>query len=85
MVSELFKDKQANEFIIATIPTVLAMKESARLLQALRKESIPCHRMIVNQVSCTFLSLSSASEHASLIFQAYEIRCMQDLVDNVLQ
>lgn len=49
---DLFRDKEANEFIIATIPTVLAVKESARLLKALRKEDIPCKRIIVNQVLC---------------------------------
>lgn len=49
LVRDLFRDKEANEFIIATIPTVLAVKESARLLKALRKESIPCKRIIVNQ------------------------------------
>lgn len=50
MVRDLFRDKEANEFIIATIPTVLAVKESARLLKALRRENIPCKRVIVNQV-----------------------------------
>jgi hypothetical protein len=30
------------QFIIATIPTVLGINESARLIRALRKEQIPC-------------------------------------------
>ena len=51
MVRDLFRDKEANEFIIATIPTVMAIKESERLLQVLRKEHIPCNRIIVNQVT----------------------------------
>lgn len=38
------------EFIIATIPTYLGVNESGRLLQSLRKEGIPCKRIIVNQV-----------------------------------
>jgi anion-transporting ArsA/GET3 family ATPase len=38
------------EFIIATIPTYLGVNESARLLQSLRKEGIPCKRIVVNQV-----------------------------------
>ncbi len=50
MVRELFRDQAATEFIIATIPTVLGINESARLMQALRKERIPCKRIIVNQV-----------------------------------
>ena len=49
MVRELFRDQDATEFIIATIPTVLGINESARLLQALRRERIPCKRIIVNQ------------------------------------
>ena len=49
MVRELFRDQASTEFIIATIPTVLGINESARLLQALRKERIPCKRIIVNQ------------------------------------
>lgn len=55
MVRDLFRDKEANEFIIATIPSVLAVKESERLLKALRKENIPCKRIIVNQVSLALL------------------------------
>lgn len=50
MVKELFRDKELTEFIIATIPTVLGINESRRLLQALRKEQIPCRRIIINQV-----------------------------------
>ena len=50
MVRDLFRDKEATEFIIATIPTVLGVAESGRLLQSLRKEEIPCKRIIVNQV-----------------------------------
>ncbi len=51
MVKELFRDKELTEFIIATIPTVLGINESRRLLQALRKEQIPCRRIIINQVT----------------------------------
>ncbi|KAL4441055.1 hypothetical protein ABPG77_010486 [Micractinium sp. CCAP 211/92] len=50
LVKALFRDQQATEFIIATIPTVLGVNESARLVRALRKESIPCKRIVVNQV-----------------------------------
>ena len=55
MVKELFRDKDLTEFIIATIPTVLGINESRRLLTALRKEQIPCRRIIINQVcnSCS--------------------------------
>lgn len=49
-VQALFRDASATEFIIATIPTQLGIAESRRLLAALRKEHIPCKRIIVNQV-----------------------------------
>lgn len=49
-VSSLFRDPTSTEFVIATIPTMLAINESVRLAEALRKESIPCHRIVVNQV-----------------------------------
>ena len=52
MVRDLFRNKDMTEFIIATIPTMLGINESSRLLKVLRKEDIPCRRMIVNQVSC---------------------------------
>lgn len=44
------RDQENMEFVIATIPTVLAIEESTRLLVALRKEGVPTHSMIVNQV-----------------------------------
>lgn len=34
----------------ATIPTVLGINESARLIRALRRERIPCRRIVVNQL-----------------------------------
>ena len=51
MVRDLFRNKETTEFVIATIPTILGMNESARLLGALRHDGIPCNRIIVNQVS----------------------------------
>lgn len=62
MVRDLFRDQQSTEFIIATIPTVLGVRESARLAAALKKDSIACKRIIVNQVPaasaacCTLMS-----------------------------
>ena len=49
-IAELFRDPARSEFVIATIPTVLAANESRRLLKELRKERIPCKRIIVNQI-----------------------------------
>ncbi|GKV01251.1 hypothetical protein SLEP1_g13816 [Rubroshorea leprosula] len=49
-VRDLFRDSNTTEFIIVTIPTVMAINESSRLCASLRKESVPVQRLIVNQV-----------------------------------
>ena len=49
MVRDLFRSEDQTEFIIATIPTMLGVNESARLIKALRKERIPCSKIVVNQ------------------------------------
>jgi anion-transporting ArsA/GET3 family ATPase len=51
MVKDLFRDAEQTEFVIATIPTVLGVNESARLATSLKADSIPCRRIIVNQAS----------------------------------
>lgn len=38
------------DFVVATIPTMLALEESARLVAALRAEDVPVGTMVVNQV-----------------------------------
>jgi len=49
-VGQLFRDPTRMEFIIAGIPTVLSVRESGRLLEALRKGDVPCKRVITNQL-----------------------------------
>jgi len=49
-VRQLFRNKQTTEFIIVTIPTVLGVSESGRLLASLREEDVPCSRLVVNQL-----------------------------------
>ena len=49
-VKELFRDPKGTEFVIVTIPTVLAISESSRLLASLRAESVPVKRLVVNQL-----------------------------------
>lgn len=46
----LFRNSNTTQFIIVTIPTVMAAAESARLAEALRKEGVPVKLMLVNQV-----------------------------------
>ncbi|KAJ4979018.1 hypothetical protein NE237_009798 [Protea cynaroides] len=49
-VRELFRDTDSTEFVIVTIPTVMAISESSRLHASLKKENVPVKRLIVNQV-----------------------------------
>lgn len=49
-VKDLFRNQKTTEFVIVTIPTVLAISESGRLLQSLRAESVPVSRLVVNQL-----------------------------------
>jgi arsenite-transporting ATPase len=49
-VKDLFRNKDTTEFIIATIPTVLGISESGRLLKSLRDETVPCTKIVVNQI-----------------------------------
>ena len=50
----LFRDPNTTEFIIVTIPTVMAAAESARLAKALRAESVPVNTILINQVKGPF-------------------------------
>lgn len=47
---QLFRNQQTTEFVIVTIPTVMATAESCRLAGALQHEGIPLKTIIVNQV-----------------------------------
>ncbi|KAJ0984638.1 hypothetical protein J5N97_002994 [Dioscorea zingiberensis] len=49
-VHELFRDTESTEFVIVTIPTVMAVNESSRLHTSLKKENVPVKRLVVNQV-----------------------------------
>ncbi|KAL2539782.1 P-loop containing nucleoside triphosphate hydrolase superfamily protein [Abeliophyllum distichum] len=49
-VRELFRDTNSTEFVIVTIPTVMAISESSRLCASLKKESVPVKTLVVNQI-----------------------------------
>ncbi|KAG4127378.1 hypothetical protein ERO13_D10G212500v2 [Gossypium hirsutum] len=49
-VRDLFRDTDSTEFVIVTIPTVMAVSESSRLRASLSKENVPVRRLIVNQI-----------------------------------
>ena len=55
----LFRNAETTQFIIVTIPTVMAAAESTRLADALRKEGVPVQLMVINQV-CQTSSLCMA-------------------------
>ena len=46
----LFRNPDTTEFVIVTIPTIMAVAESARLAEALRSESVPVSTILINQV-----------------------------------
>ena len=71
VVRELFRDKVRTEFIIATIPTIMAINESERLAEALKIEEIQVNNVIVNQImpenlDCRFCRVRSAGQKENL-------------------
>ncbi|XP_058729768.1 ATPase GET3B-like [Vicia villosa] len=61
-IHDLFHNPDTTEFIIVTIPTIMAISESSRLHASLKKESVPVKRLIINQVlpptsDCKFCSM----------------------------
>ncbi|KAL6633552.1 hypothetical protein ACP70R_026223 [Stipagrostis hirtigluma subsp. patula] len=71
-VRELFRDTESTEFIIVTIPTVMAISESSRLRSSLKKESVPVRRLIVNQIlppstsDCKFCAIKRKDQTRAL-------------------
>ncbi|XP_058199883.1 ATPase GET3B-like isoform X1 [Rhododendron vialii] len=71
-VRELFRDSETTEFVIVTIPTVMAVRESSRLCASLKKENVPVQRLIVNQVlppsasNCNFCEMKRKDQMRSL-------------------
>ncbi|XP_062225829.1 ATPase GET3B-like [Phragmites australis] len=49
-VSELLYDPQSTEFIVVTIPTMMAVSESSRFHASLKKDGAHTRRLVVNQV-----------------------------------
>ncbi|KAA8544090.1 hypothetical protein F0562_021733 [Nyssa sinensis] len=71
-VRDLFRDSETTEFVIVTIPTVMAVNESSRLRASLRKENVPVQRLIVNQVlppsasDCKFCAMKRKDQMRAL-------------------
>lgn len=83
VVRELFRDKEKTEFIIATIPTIMAINETERLSDHLKLEEIQVKNLIINQImpeniDCNFCSVRSKGQKENLeyirsLFTAYRI------------
>uniref|UniRef100_A0A7N0RH93 ArsA/GET3 Anion-transporting ATPase-like domain-containing protein n=1 Tax=Kalanchoe fedtschenkoi TaxID=63787 RepID=A0A7N0RH93_KALFE len=71
-VRELFRDTETTEFVIVTIPTVMAVSESSRLHSSLRKENVPVKRLVVNQIlpasgsDCKFCAMKRKDQMRAL-------------------
>ncbi|KAJ0470345.1 putative arsenite-transporting ATPase [Helianthus annuus] len=71
-VRELFRDTDSTEFVIVTIPTVMAINESSRLRASLTKENVPVKRLIVNQIlppsasDCKFCAMKRKDQTRAL-------------------
>ncbi|GAV62519.1 ArsA_ATPase domain-containing protein [Cephalotus follicularis] len=71
-VRELFRDADSTEFVIVTIPTVMAVNESSRLHASLKKETVPVKRLIVNQIlppsvsDCKFCAMKRKDQMRAL-------------------
>ncbi|MCO5567432.1 hypothetical protein L7F22_021123 [Adiantum nelumboides] len=72
MVREIFRNKESTEFVIVTIPTVMAISESGRLHRSLLKEGVPVKRLIVNQIlppsttDCKFCNIKRKDQQRAL-------------------
>ncbi|KAG5533186.1 hypothetical protein RHGRI_027411 [Rhododendron griersonianum] len=71
-VRELFRDTDSTEFVIVTIPTVMAVSESSRLRASLKKENVPVKKLVVNQVlppsssDCKFCAMKRKDQTRAL-------------------
>ncbi|KAJ6311505.1 hypothetical protein OIU77_013295 [Salix suchowensis] len=71
-VRELFRDTDSTEFVIVTIPAVMAINESSRLRASLKKENVPVKRLVVNQIlppsatDCKFCAMKRKDQSRAL-------------------
>lgn len=47
----LFRNQETTQFVIVTIPTIMAVAESSRLARALKAEHVPVRNLVLNQAS----------------------------------
>mmetsp|Transcript_19309 Transcript_19309/g.33288 ORF Transcript_19309/g.33288 Transcript_19309/m.33288 type:complete len:148 (+) Transcript_19309:161-604(+) len=73
MVRDIFQDENRTEFIVATIPNMMSIYESARLIDELRANSISVQHVFLNQVQpenteCEFCSTRHKEQQANMAF-----------------
>lgn len=71
---DLFRNQDATEFCIVTIPTQLAIAESKRLLAALGEQGVAVRNVVVNQV----ISPDSSAEYVSRLHKG-QAACLNRL------
>ena len=47
---EIFRDENKSQFIVVSIPTLMSVSESSRLVSTLRKEKVPVKYILINQL-----------------------------------
>lgn len=82
MVRELFRDEIQTEFVVATIPNMMAIAESTRLVEELRKEKIPVRHLFVNQVQpanddCMFCAARRKEQSGNMRYLQREFEGLQ--------
>ncbi|XP_004506046.1 ATPase GET3B-like [Cicer arietinum] len=70
-IQDLFQNPDTTEFIIVTIPTVMAISESSRLHASLKKQSVPVKRLVINQIlpptsDCKFCSMKIKDQQRAI-------------------
>jgi arsenite-transporting ATPase len=50
MLEDLFRDEETSEFVVVTIPTMLAVAETASLVDQLREQKVPVRHAVVNKI-----------------------------------
>lgn len=78
MVRELFRDEVQTEFVVATIPNMMAIAESQRLVDELNKEKIPVRHLFLNLVQppnedCTFCAARFKEQRQNIKYIQQEL------------
>lgn len=81
-VREMLRDDENTEFIIVSIPTLLSVYESERLLGSLREQGIPSSHMIVNMImpenpACKMCTARFDSQKDSLEYLRHRFNFLQ--------